>query len=1036
MLRIAPLPEDAVSQLHSSKHITSLEGVVIALLENSLDSGASKVEVTVNFRRGACTVEDNGFGIPTTEFGEDGGLGKPYHTSKHGVDGLHGHAGLFLSSLGAVSLLMISSLASGANEQATVILHQGRVVNRHVPSLPVHRLHTPENRGTKATVRDLFGNMPVRIKQRDLNLSVSSGTAKMWQILKLKIVALLLAWPKGCAIRLLDGETDDVIMVINGSRPGMSGELTEKALENLEGKRPKLDVRDSLSFLFQGRLVTQQSRYNWIPVSAFMPQISLRGTICLDPSPNKQTQFINIGIHHSLSLECYEAVNKVFAQSRFPIEERCRVPELRLAKGWNNDQDVDDGSKAEKQPRTQKRVDKWPMFIFHLQLKDQDHKRLDPDNLNEGLLKLVVDILEATVTKWLTAHNFKPRNRKRGKDDDEGIRPPVRASVRTPSPRLQTPDAWRSLTTSNSNVSRPRLRGQPRSQKLAYLREVATSNQVFDTWSRIKAGRTESTLKNPTAAKLKPRTTVILRPKSSVGESSHISSPPAFNVGDLDGRGHRRQGRDNSLNSRPYSREQEISSDDFGSVDEEALLACEADIGTQISFQSETPAAIINNTQVMAVNKETKDKASNGTDPNTKRLSRIISQTGIVLPSTKVIGKDAPETNPKSEAAAVSTYLLSKRRPISLSKRVASSSAPTESKWFSGFLKEWNNPVFTKQCEEPVRLLSMNDLKLEATRNSSRGCETDLSRYFGAAGAAGSQKLSKAGLKRAQVIRQVDGKFILCRLASPGFDTAAEVLALVDQHAVSERILLETLLSELCAHSKQSSGEPLLMTNLKQTSSIETALLEQSLSFEISEEEKDMFTIHAGHFARWGIMYDLFAIVTKTPTTQLPELFGCRRIIVRALPPVIAERCSLVPSLLIDLLRSEVWAVGETPRRTIKPPNHRNIDLSGTKESHGWLADISSCPQGLLDMIKSRACRSAIMFNDQLSVEQCQWLLDDVSNCAFPFICAHGRVSMVPLLELKDGDEGSGLDGLGLGKPNESGSDQGVDAYMKWMARS
>lgn len=40
------------------------------------------------------------------------------------------------------------------------------------------------------------------------------------------------------------------------------------------------------------------------------------------------------------------------------------------------------------------------------------------------------------------------------------------------------------------------------------------------------------------------------------------------------------------------------------------------------------------------------------------------------------------------------------------------------------------------------------------------------------------------------------------------------------------------------------------------------------------------------------------------------------------------------------------------------------------------------------------------MFNDTLTLEQCSDLLDRLVRCAFPFQCAHGRPSMVPLVDL------------------------------------
>lgn len=40
------------------------------------------------------------------------------------------------------------------------------------------------------------------------------------------------------------------------------------------------------------------------------------------------------------------------------------------------------------------------------------------------------------------------------------------------------------------------------------------------------------------------------------------------------------------------------------------------------------------------------------------------------------------------------------------------------------------------------------------------------------------------------------------------------------------------------------------------------------------------------------------------------------------------------------------------------------------------------------------------MFNDILSLEECEQLVTQLSRCAFPFQCAHGRPSMVPIVNI------------------------------------
>ena len=75
---ILPLPPEVAAQIKSSTTITSLATVVLGLLANSLDADARRIDINVDLRRGAASIEDDGVGIPPKEFGEDGGLGKPF----------------------------------------------------------------------------------------------------------------------------------------------------------------------------------------------------------------------------------------------------------------------------------------------------------------------------------------------------------------------------------------------------------------------------------------------------------------------------------------------------------------------------------------------------------------------------------------------------------------------------------------------------------------------------------------------------------------------------------------------------------------------------------------------------------------------------------------------------------------------------------------------------------------------------------------------------------------------------------------------
>lgn len=84
---IAPLPPQAVAQIKSSISITSLNGVIVELVMNSLDAQATRIIVEFSRDRGKCMVQDDGLGIAPAEFQPEGGLAKLHRKCKR-----HHHA--------------------------------------------------------------------------------------------------------------------------------------------------------------------------------------------------------------------------------------------------------------------------------------------------------------------------------------------------------------------------------------------------------------------------------------------------------------------------------------------------------------------------------------------------------------------------------------------------------------------------------------------------------------------------------------------------------------------------------------------------------------------------------------------------------------------------------------------------------------------------------------------------------------------------------------------------------------------------------
>jgi DNA mismatch repair ATPase MutL len=84
-------------------------------------------------------------------------------------------------------------------------------------------------------------------------------------------------------------------------------------------------------------------------------------------------------------------------------------------------------------------------------------------------------------------------------------------------------------------------------------------------------------------------------------------------------------------------------------------------------------------------------------------------------------------------------------------------------------------------------------------------------------------------------------------------------------------------------------------------------------------------------------------------------------------------------------------------------------DLLKSSPSFPTEIPLSFFPSNLLQILppphahalSTRACRGAVMFGDMLSLNQCKLLISDLYKTAHPFICAHGRTAVCPVLTLK-----------------------------------
>ena len=78
------------------------------------------------------------------------------------------------------------------------------------------------------------------------------------------------------------------------------------------------------------------------------------------------------------------------------------------------------------------------------------------------------------------------------------------------------------------------------------------------------------------------------------------------------------------------------------------------------------------------------------------------------------------------------------------------------------------------------------------------------------------------------------------------------------------------------------------------------------------------------------------------------------------------------------------------------------------------------------------------MFNDVLTATECHSLVSRLSRCLFPFQCAHGRPSMVPLVDLGSATQpveshNQNLRQLGRGERGERLVMDSATAWKQWL---
>lgn len=211
--------------------------------------------------------------------------------------------------------------------------------------------------------------------------------------------------------------------------------------------------------------------------------------------------------------------------------------------------------------------------------------------------------------------------------------------------------------------------------------------------------------------------------------------------------------------------------------------------------------------------------------------------------------------------------------------------------------------------------------------------------------------------KNCRIIQQIYQKFILVVVSNAN---NTKNLLIIDQHACDERCRVEKLFKEFI--SKVADPDVDLRIKLMKT-----------WKFSITNQENVYLIVHKQNLNSFGIDYEVQE----------------QTLIITHLPELINDKFTGGEAFLKACILQHVYDLSDYGKRKT------------VNTSNNWFERVNDLPKIIIELIKSKACRSSVMFGDILDKASMVKMVDNLSRCKLPFQCAHGRPTIVPLVNLK-----------------------------------